>query len=114
MKFVLAAHGTRGDIEPAATVGVELQRRRHEVRMAVPPNLVEFVESAGLSAVPYGPDTREQIVAVADFTHKAFRIQNPVNYVRTARELFVGGWAEMSRTLTSLADGSDLLLTGQT
>jgi UDP:flavonoid glycosyltransferase YjiC (YdhE family) len=82
--------------------------------MAVPPNLVGFVESAGLSAVAYGPDTREQVVAVADFTHNAFRIQNPVDFLRAARPLFVEGWAEMSQTLTSLADGADLLLTGQT
>jgi|SRR5271166_710965 len=114
MEFVLAAHGTRGDVEPCATVGVELRRRGHGVRMAVPPNLVGFVESAGLSAVAYGPDTREQIVAVADFTHNAFKIQNPVNLLRDGRELFVAGWAEMSWTLTSLADGAGLLLTGQT
>lgn len=82
--------------------------------MAVPPNLVDFVESAGLPAVAYGPDTREQIVAVADFTHNAFKVQNPVNFVRDLKELFVEGWAEMGRTLTSLADGADLLLTGQT
>lgn len=82
--------------------------------MAVPPNLVDFVESAGVSAVAYGPDTREQIVAVADFTHNAFKVQNPINFVRAGRELFVEGWAEMSRTLTALADGADLLLTGQT
>src|SRR6201997_3651996 len=114
MKFVLAAHGTRGDVEPCAAVGAELRRRGHEVRIAVPPNLVGFVESAGLSAVAYGPDTQAQVVAVADFTHSAFKIQNPVNFARAARELFVEGWAEMSRTLTSLADGADLLLTGQT
>lgn len=114
MKFVLAAHGTRGDIEPCATVGVELQGRGHDVRMAVPPNLVGFVESAGLSAVAYGPDTREQVVAVAEYTHNAFKIQNPLNLLRDGRDLFVEGWAEMSRTLTSLADSADLLLTGQT
>ena len=114
MKFVLAAHGTRGDIEPCATVGLELQRRGHEVRMAVPPNLVGFVESAGLAAVAYGPDTQEQIVAVAEFTHNAFKIQNPINLWRAGKELFVEGWAEMGRTLTSLADGADLLVTGQT
>jgi UDP:flavonoid glycosyltransferase YjiC (YdhE family) len=34
--------------------------------------------------------------------------------VRAGRELFVEGWAQMSRTLTSLADGADLLVTGQT
>ena len=114
MKFVLAAHGTRGDVEPCAAVGVELQRRGHEVRMAVPPDLVGFVTLAGLSAAAYGPDSREQMVAVADFTHNAFKIQNPLNVARACKKLFVEGWAEMSRTLTSLADGADLLLTGQT
>ena len=82
--------------------------------MAVPPNLVDFVESAGVPAVCYGPDTREQVVAVADFTHNAFKVQNPVHFVRDLKELFVEGWAEMSRTLTALADGADLLVTGQT
>ena len=114
MKFVLAAHGTRGDVEPGATVGAELRRRGHDVAMAVPPNLVDFVEAAGVHAVPYGPDTREQVVAVADFTHNAFKVQNPVNFMRSLKELFVEGWAEMGRTLASLADGADLLLTGQT
>lgn len=114
MKFVLAAHGTRGDVEPGATVGAELRRRGHDVAMAVPPNLVDFVESAGVPAVSYGPDTREQVVAVADFTHNAFTVQNPVNFMRSLKELFVEGWEEMGRTLTSLADGADLLLTGQT
>lgn len=114
MKFVLAAHGTRGDIEPCATVGAELRRRGHDVAMAVPPNLVEFVEAAGVPAVSYGPDTREQVEAVADFTHNAFTPQNPVHFLRDLKKLFVEGWAEMGRTLTSLADGADLVLTGQT
>jgi UDP:flavonoid glycosyltransferase YjiC (YdhE family) len=81
--------------------------------MAVPPNLVDFIESAGLSATAYGPDTRAQTVAVSEFTRNAVRLQNPVAFTRAAREFFVEGWAEMSRTLTSLADGADLLLTGQ-
>ena len=114
MKVVLAAHGTRGDVEPCATVGLELLRRGHEVRMAVPPNLVGFVESAGLAAVGYGPDSQEQVNAVADFVHHAFKPQNPISLVRAGRELFVEGWAQMSRTLTPLADGADLLVTGQT
>ena len=114
MKVVLAAHGTRGDVEPCATVGLELLRRGHEVRMAVPPNLVGFVESAGLAAVGYGPDSQQQVNAVADFVHHAFKPQNPISLVRAGRELFVEGWAQMSRTLTPLADGADLLVTGQT
>jgi UDP:flavonoid glycosyltransferase YjiC (YdhE family) len=114
MKVVLAAHGTRGDVEPCAAVGLELQRRGHVVRMAVPPNLVSFVESVALAAVGYGPDSQQQVNAVADFVHHAFKPQNPIGFARAGRELFVDGWAQMSRTLTSLADGADLLVTGQT
>ena len=58
MKFVLASYGGRGDVEPAVVVGRELLRRGHDVRMAVPPNLVGFAEAAGLSAVAYGLDSQ--------------------------------------------------------
>ena len=59
MKFVLASYGTRGDIEPSVVVGRELQRRGHDVRMAVPPDLVGFAEEAGLATVAYGLDTQD-------------------------------------------------------
>lgn len=114
MKVVLAAHGTRGDVEPCAAVGLELLRRGHEVHLAVPPNLTRFVESAGLAAVGYGPDSQEQVNVLADFHHHALRPQNPMNLVRDSRQLFVEGWAQMSTALASVADGADLLVTGQT
>src|ERR1700731_3591906 len=57
LKFVLATYGTRGDVEPGVAVGLELLRRGHEVRMAVPPDLVGFAESAGLTPDVYGPDS---------------------------------------------------------
>lgn len=64
MKFVVASYGTRGDIEPCAAVGLELQRRGHDVCLAVPPNLIGFVETAGLSAVAYGSrDSQEELRA---------------------------------------------------
>jgi UDP:flavonoid glycosyltransferase YjiC (YdhE family) len=110
MIFALAAHGTRGDIEPCAAVGVELLRRGHEVRMAVPPNLVRFVESAGLRAVAYGPDSEEELSE--DFFRKFWKIQNPVSLMRAGQEYITRGWAEMSGTLKSLAYGADLVLTG--
>jgi len=49
MKLVLASYGTRGDVEPCVVVGRELLRRGHDVRMAVPPDLVGFAEGAGLA-----------------------------------------------------------------
>ena len=84
MKFALAVHGTRGDVEPCAAVGLELLRRGHDVRMAVPPNLIGFVESAGLAAVAYGPDSQEQLNE--DFVRNFWKIQNPIRLVREGKE----------------------------
>ena len=112
MKFVVASYGTRGDIEPCAAVGLELQRRGHEVRVAVPPNLIGFVESAGLAAVAYGNrDSQQQLDE--QFLHNAWKIQNPVKLLREAMAPVTEGWAELSAMLTPVAHGADLLLTGQ-
>ncbi|MDT5145633.1 MAG: hypothetical protein QOC58_278, partial [Mycobacterium sp.] len=113
MRFVIASYGTRGDIEPCAAVGLELLRRGHEVLMAVPPNLVGFVESVGLAAAPYGRrDSQKQLDE--HFLHEAsWKIQNPVKLARQAMEPVTAGWLELSEMLTPLADGADLLLTGQ-
>ena len=48
MKFVVAAYGSRGDVEPCVAAGRELLRRSHDVRLAVPPNptVNEFAELA--------------------------------------------------------------------
>jgi UDP:flavonoid glycosyltransferase YjiC (YdhE family) len=112
MKFAVASYGTRGDIEPCAAVGRELQRRGHDVRVAVPPNLVGFVESAGLSAVAYGQrDSQQQLDE--DFLHNSWKIRNPIKLAREAMEPVTEGFEELGATLKPLADGVDLLLTGQ-
>jgi UDP:flavonoid glycosyltransferase YjiC (YdhE family) len=110
MKFALAIHGSRGDVEPFAAVGLELQRRGHEVRMAVPPNMLGFVDSAGLDAVAYGPSS--QAVNEEDFIRNFWNISTPVKVVRASKYYLGEVWAEMGTTLTSLTDGTDLLLTG--
>jgi UDP:flavonoid glycosyltransferase YjiC (YdhE family) len=116
MKFVLTSWGSRGDVEPCAAVGRELLRRGHEVRMAVPPDLVGFVESAGLAAVAYGSDTQACVDALRNFWTCLFsnfwRIRNLIKLWREARELATRCRRELSATLTSLADGADLLFTG--
>jgi UDP:flavonoid glycosyltransferase YjiC (YdhE family) len=102
-------HGSRGDVEPVAAVGQELQRRGHDVRMAVPPNLVGLVESAGLAAVEYGPDSQELIDD--DFARNYWKM-GPLSFVRAFSEYVSRGWPEMGATLKSQAEGADLVLTG--
>jgi len=117
MKFVLASYGTRGDIEPSVVVGRELVRRGHDVHMAVPPDLVGFVETSGLSAVAYGLDTRTWLDVYRNFWTSFFRnfwrIQDLRKLWREMWELSDQSWAQMNTTLTSLADGADVLFAGQ-
>jgi UDP:flavonoid glycosyltransferase YjiC (YdhE family) len=116
MKFVLASWGSRGDIEPCVAVGRELLRRRHDVRMAVPPDLVGFAEAAGLTAVAYGPDTQAILEAQRNywtcFFRNPWKIRDLNRLGREVGEPIIQCWEEMSTTLTSLADGADLLFTG--
>jgi UDP:flavonoid glycosyltransferase YjiC (YdhE family) len=117
VKFVLANWGSRGDIEPCVAVGRELRRRGHEVCMAVPPDLVGFAESAGPEAVAYGPDWSATMEALrpfwGSFSRNPWRIQDLVDFGRETWQLYTQSWRQMSTTLTSLADGADLLISGQ-
>ncbi|MGN6337631.1 glycosyltransferase [Mycobacterium sp.] len=116
MKFVLASYGTRGDVEPCVAVARELLRRGHDVRVAVPPDLVGFAESAGLAAVAYGPDARRwQDVhreLLTCLSRSFWKVQDLIRLWREDWQLFTQCSEEISTTLTSLADGVDLLFTG--
>src|ERR1700722_3007634 len=109
MKFALASYGTRGDIEPTIALGRELEGRGHEVRLAVSPDLVGFVESSGLTAIAYGPNTQEWVDKYRDFFKSIllnmWKPRDLIELLAPKAET----WVEMSTKLMSLADGGDLL-----
>ncbi|MFN8042500.1 MAG: glycosyltransferase [Mycobacterium sp.] len=115
-KFAIASFGSRGDIEPSVAIGRELLRRGHEVRMAVPPEQVEFVKATGLEAVAYGQDTRMGLDANRDFWallfHDFWKIHQLRESWRGVWEPVLEMWGQMNSELKSVADGADVLLTG--
>lgn len=117
MKCVLASYGTRGDIEPSVVVARELQRRGHDMVMAVPPDSVSFTEAAGLTAVPYGLDSQTWLGVYRNFWTAFFRgfwkVREMRGMWREMWDLSDQCWAQMNTTLLSLADGADLLFAGQ-
>jgi vancomycin aglycone glucosyltransferase len=113
LRIVLASYGSRGDVEPCAAVGRELLRRGHDVCMAVPPDMLGFVESAGLAAVSYGPDSREQMNPAADFVRDfSTKIRNPISMFSEVVERVSRVKTAKTTTLKSLAEGADLLVAG--
>jgi UDP:flavonoid glycosyltransferase YjiC (YdhE family) len=117
VKFVLACYGMRGDVEPSIVVGRELQRRGHDVCMAVPPNLVSFAESAGLKAVAYGLDSRTLVEAQREywtcFFRSPWRMKDLDKLGREISEIVTRCWTTDTTTmLKSLAGGTDLLIAG--
>jgi vancomycin aglycone glucosyltransferase len=105
MKVVLASYGTRGDVEPFATVGRELLRRGHDVCMAVPPNMVGFLETVGFAAVAFGPEPLSSV--------RSRTVEDPASAMAEQVEYLSRAMAEWGTTLTALANGADLLITGR-
>jgi len=119
MKIALAVYGTRGDVEPSLAVGCELVRRGHDVRVAVPPDLVALAESAGFTAIAYGPDSQ---IALAKNSSANFYGESTQRsgQIRRAAKVWRDDWKfneqcrlELSRVLLSLTEGTDLLFHGQ-
>jgi UDP:flavonoid glycosyltransferase YjiC (YdhE family) len=105
VKVVLASYGTRGDVEPFAAVGRELQRRGHDVCMAVAPNMVGFLETVGFAAVAFGPEPLGPV--------RNQMIEDPASAMAKNIEYLSRAMVEWSTTLTALANGADLLITGR-
>ncbi len=116
MKFALVGWGSRGDVEPCVAVGRELLRRGHEVRIAVAPDLFDFAESAGLAAVACGPEVQSILDPYRDFWTCLFRnpwrIRDLIRLARESSEPMFKYREQVNATLTSLADGADLVFTG--
>jgi UDP:flavonoid glycosyltransferase YjiC (YdhE family) len=116
MKFVLANWGTRGEVEPYVTVGRELVRRGHDVHMAVAPEMVSFTEAAGPTAVAYGPELKAILDPHRDFWAGLFTTPWKLRELGRLSAEYSAPLSDcrpaVSATLTSLAEGADLLLTG--
>lgn len=118
MRFVLASYGTRGDIEPCIAIGRALRCRGHDVRVAVPCNLVGFAEEAGLDAVAYGPDARDILTDdflrgfLMNLRRSFWTIWKPIKLLRELWAPWLRYWPQMSEALTAATEGADVLFTG--
>lgn len=109
----MALVGSRGDVQPALAVALELRRRGHEVVTGVAPNLVPLAGRLGLDPVPLGIDSAALLGS--DLVRRDMRSPHPVRRVRALRAVASAGWDELRTGLLALLDdvgGADTVVTG--
>ncbi|WP_264990603.1 glycosyltransferase, partial [Mycobacterium kiyosense] len=111
LKVAVVAYGSRGDVEPCVAVARELQRRGHEVRIALPPNMIELATATDLTAVDYGPDSRAHLDSAAELVRDC-GLSNPVAALPRIIERINAVTAAKTATLKSVAQGADLIVAG--
>ncbi|MFJ3406523.1 glycosyltransferase [Promicromonospora sp. NPDC090134] len=113
MRHVMALVGSRGDVQPALAVALELRRRGHEVVTGVAPNLVPLAGRLGLDPVPLGIDSAALLGS--DLVRRDMRSAHPVRRVRALRAVASAGWDGLRTGLLALLDdvgGADTVVTG--
>lgn len=58
MRALLTAVGTRGDVQPALALAIELRRLGQDVRLCISPNFVDWATRLGFEAFPMGVEMR--------------------------------------------------------
>lgn len=101
MRVLLSTIGSRGDVQPLVALALELKALGQDVRLCVPPDFREWIESLGMSVTPIGPELRS--------TGKA----NPSAALPTPeqrRQMMEGTVAAQFETLGKAAQGRDVIL----
>jgi vancomycin aglycone glucosyltransferase len=59
MRVLLSTIGSRGDVQPLVALALQLRALGEEVRLCVPPDFKDWVDSLGIPVTPIGPELRK-------------------------------------------------------
>ena len=107
-KIVLATFGSLGDMHPKIALGLELQKRGHDVVIAAAEAYRTKIDGLGLGFAPMAPhpdpDDRELIRELMDVRKGSETV---------IRRIIIPSLREMFDDLMAAVSGADLLLTGE-
>ena len=63
MRVLLSTIGSRGDVQPLVALALQLKALGQEVRLCVPPDFRDWIESLGIPVTPIGPEARNAAAA---------------------------------------------------
>ncbi|WP_433662910.1 glycosyltransferase [Nocardia sp. CA-128927] len=108
MRVAIPLTGTRGDVQPAVALGLELRRRGHDVLLGAPPNLVDFATRAGLSAVSCGPDVQQ--LYSSDEGQKALAAGSSFRLMQLVGKQMADYAEQMNREVIDVCAGADIIV----
>ena len=103
MRILLSTIGTRGDVQPLVALAMELRALGQQVKMCVPPDFRDWIESLGLAATPIGPELRKLTAS------RSAAMPVSISPERR-RELAAGTVATQFETVAAAADGCDMIV----
>ena len=105
MRILFSTIGSRGDIQPVVALALHLKALGHEIRVCVPPDFREWIESLGISVTPMGPHVRK----FAASRGMASQTLNPLT-AEQRRQMAEATVATQFETLSSSAQGCDVIV----
>ncbi len=101
MRVLLSTIGSRGDVQPLVALGLELKALGQEVRLCVPPDFQDWIESLGMPVTPIGPELRP--------AGKANPSAAPLT-PEQRRQMIDGTVTAQFETITAAAQGCDVIV----
>jgi vancomycin aglycone glucosyltransferase len=105
MRILFSTIGSRGDVQPIVALASHLKALGHEVRVCLPPDFREWIESLGIPVTPIGPEVRR----FAASRPKAPQPQKPLT-AEQRRQMAEATVTTQFETLTSAAQGCDVIV----
>ena len=104
MRVLFSTIGSRGDVQPLVALASHLKTLGHEVRVCVPPDFREWIESLGIPVTPIGPEVRRFAASRPAATQ-----QKPLT-AEQRRQMAEATVATQFETLTSAAENCDVIV----
>jgi vancomycin aglycone glucosyltransferase len=105
MRVLFSTIGSRGDVQPIVALASYLKVLGHEVRVCVPPDFRQWIESLGIAVIPIGPEVRRFAASRPKATQPQ---QLPTAEQR--RQMAESTVSTQFETLTSAAQGCDAIV----
>jgi vancomycin aglycone glucosyltransferase len=103
MRVLLSTIGSRGDVQPLVALASQLIVHGQEVRLCVPPDFTDWIDSLGIPVTPIGPELRKLTASSPPAT------PGPLAPERR-RQLAEASVATQFETIAAAAQGCDIVV----